>query len=259
MPIENTIICGSCQDVAPMLSDIDLVLTSPFYNTSTKSKIVSKEKLGNANQRGRYDTIVDTYTREEYCQFMVDLFNKIHGALKDTGTILFNISYSAGNPDGYMFAISDIIRNTEFTLVDQISWKKPVCIPDISTTNRLSRIVEPIFVFCKKGCERTFYMNKPEISSGNATHRCYKPAYNVIEAKCSNKEKDQPKCPYNAATYSVELCEKLLNLYAPKNALVYDPFMGSGTTAVACKKLGLRYVGSEISQNQVDWANKRLS
>ena len=40
--------------------------------------------------------------------------------------------------------------------------------------------------------------------------------------------------------------------------LVYDPFMGSGTTAVACKKLGLRYIGSEISQNQVDWALKRI-
>jgi DNA modification methylase len=35
--------------------------------------------------------------------------------------------------------------------------------------------------------------------------------------------------------------------------------MGSGTTAVACKELGLSYIGSEISENQVKWAENRLS
>jgi DNA modification methylase len=256
---DNTIVLGSCQDVASLISGVDVVLTSPFYNTSTKSKIVPREKLGNANQRGRYDTIVDTYTREGYCDFMVDLFNKMHDGLNDNAVVLFNISYSTGNPDGYMFALSDIIRRTEYTLVDQIAWKKPVCIPDISTPNRLSRIVEPIYVFCKKGFEKTHYCNKPEISQGAASHRCYKPMYNFVEAMCGNKEKGEKKCPYNAATYSIELCVKLLGMYAPKNALVYDPFMGSGTTAVACKRMGLRWLGSEISENQVKWAEDRLN
>lgn len=58
--------------------------------------------------------------------------------------------------------------------------------------------------------------------------------------------------------YSSELCEKLLALYAPNNALVYDPFMGTGTTAVACKRMGLRYIGSEISPKQCEYANNRL-
>ena len=35
--------------------------------------------------------------------------------------------------------------------------------------------------------------------------------------------------------------------------------MGSGTTAVACKELGLNYIGSEISKNQCEWAEKRLA
>ena len=104
--------------MAALISGVDVVLTSPFYNTSSKSKVQTKEQLGNANQRGRYDTIVDTYTREEYCDFMVDLFNKMHDGLQDNAVILFNISYSAGNPDGYMFALSDIIRKTDYTLVD---------------------------------------------------------------------------------------------------------------------------------------------
>ena len=65
-------------------------------------------------------------------------------------------------------------------------------------------------------------------------------------------------CPYNKATYSSELCEKLLKLYCPAGGVVYDPFMGSGTTAVACKKMGLKFIGSEISKNQCEWAEKRL-
>ena len=34
--------------------------------------------------------------------------------------------------------------------------------------------------------------------------------------------------------------------------------MGSGTTAVACKKMKLNYIGSEISANQVEWAENRI-
>ena len=129
----------------------------------------------------------------------------------------------------------------------------------MSSPNRLSRIVEPIYVFCKRGFEKTHYCNKPEISKGTASHKCYAPLYNFVEAKGSQREKGVKRCPYNAATYSVELCEKLLKMYAPKNALVYDPFMGSGTTAVACKRMGLRWLGSEISENQVKWAATRLA
>ena len=41
--------------------------------------------------------------------------------------------------------------------------------------------------------------------------------------------------------------------------LILDPFMGSGTTAVACKQLGRNFIGFEISQEYVDIANKRLA
>lgn len=75
----------------------------------------------------------------------------------------------------------------------------------------------------------------------------------MIEAKNNDEV-----CPYNKATYSSDLCTKLLKIYAPKGALVYDPFMGSGTTAVACEKMELMSRGSEISKNQCEWAINRL-
>ena len=41
--------------------------------------------------------------------------------------------------------------------------------------------------------------------------------------------------------------------------VVYDPFMGSGTTAVACKKYGVDFIGSEISEDQVKFALDRIN
>lgn len=40
--------------------------------------------------------------------------------------------------------------------------------------------------------------------------------------------------------------------------IVYDPFMGSGTTALACVRLGRHYIGSEISEKYVSMANEKI-
>lgn len=45
----------------------------------------------------------------------------------------------------------------------------------------------------------------------------------------------------------------------PENGIVFDPFMGSGTTAVASKNLNRKYLGTELNPEYVDIANKRLS
>ena len=57
--------------------------------------------------------------------------------------------------------------------------------------------------------------------------------YNFIEAP----NNDGP-CKLNKATYSSDLCVKLLYMYGQADYKVYDPFMGSGTTAIACEKWG---------------------
>ena len=51
---------------------------------------------------------------------------------------------------------------------------------------------------------------------------------------------------------------KLIDIYFKENALIYDAFMGTGTTAVACLLKNCKFVGSEISKRQVDYANNRL-
>lgn len=56
----------------------------------------------------------------------------------------------------------------------------------------------------------------------------------------------------------VELFKYLVATYSQENEIVFDPFLGSGTTAVACKQLNRNYIGVELSQKYCDIANERL-
>ena len=47
-------------------------------------------------------------------------------------------------------------------------------------------------------------------------------------------------------------------MYANKDSVVYDSFIGTGTTAVACKQFGCKCIGSELSEAQYEYALERL-
>ena len=61
------------------------------------------------------------------------------------------------------------------------------------------------------------------------------------------------------AIYPVEVVEEFLHLLTPPASLVLDPFMGSGSTAVACKKLDRRYIGYDINTEYCKFARQRVS
>ena len=61
------------------------------------------------------------------------------------------------------------------------------------------------------------------------------------------------------AIYPVEIVEEFLHLLTPAGSLVLDPFMGSGSTAVACKKLGRHYIGYDINTEYCKFARQRVS
>jgi DNA modification methylase len=49
-----------------------------------------------------------------------------------------------------------------------------------------------------------------------------------------------------------------INCFCPKDGIVLDPFLGSGSTAVSAKMLGINFIGFEISDEYCNIAEKRL-
>jgi len=242
-----------CKNTIERFEDnsINIVLTSPPYNNSRTCHSEYCMKTANC----RYDSYNDNMTNDEYIEWTVKLFNSMEKKLAKNGVILYNISYGSENPDVMWLTVADIIRRTPFMCADNIIWKKDSALPNNVSSNKLTRITEYVFVFARKDEFDTYIMNK-KVSSvvARTGQKFYESIFNFIQAK----NNDGP-CDLNKATYSSDLCEKLLKLYAMDGMTVYDPFMGTGTTAVACKRLGLNCYGSEISEKQYVYALDRIN
>lgn len=233
--------------------EVDIVLTSPPYFTSRdNAKSFTEARFDNF--MNHYDVFEGYESEDDYIGSCVDLFNAMDGLVKKTGCILWNVSYSAEYPTTLWDVIYNINKLTPFTVVDCIVWKKSCAIPANKNSNRLTRICEFVFVLCYKDMTMQFYSNKIKVSNGQYTNLFT----NFIEA-VNNDGPSKKVNRVNSAVFSVDLCTQLFKIYAPKNAVVYDPFMGTGTTAVACKNLGYDCYGSEISKAQCELAKERLS
>jgi DNA modification methylase len=57
---------------------------------------------------------------------------------------------------------------------------------------------------------------------------------------------------------TIKLMSYLINLITPPNGIVLDPFMGSGTTGIACKQLGFDFIGIELNTEYYEIAKKRV-
>lgn len=231
----------------------DIILTSPPYNTArTNCDFINDSSKG--RYTSRYLSFNDMLSDEEYSDWTIRLFNAFNTILKENGVILYNINYGTNTHESFWHLISSIMLKTTFTIADQITWKKKTAVPNTASPNKLTRITEPVFVFVRKDEYKTFNANKKVVSLSKGTNqKNYQNITNFIEAA-----NNDGSCPIHKATYSSELCTKLLSIYAKDGYTVYDPFVGTGTTAVACEKLGLDWIGSEISKEYVDYANARL-
>ena len=76
-----------------------------------------------------------------------------------------------------------------------------------------------------------------------------------------DKPKESEKGSFNnhKTVKPVSLFRYLIKLTTKPNHIILDPFIGSGTTAVACKKLGRKFIGVEINKQYIDIAIKRLN
>jgi len=226
-------------------SSIDGIITSPPYN-------ISKKRKDNYYNTGYSE--LDNLTSEEYLKVRVNEFKEFSRILKDKGVICYNISYMHENPILPNLLITKIHEETDLTIADVIYWKKNNSIPFQTSPNKLSRIVEPVYIFVHKDNLTNFKANK-EISKVNERtgQLFYKKYDNYIEAKNNDGYKSTLK-----AVYSTELVRKLIHIYYPNGSIIYDPFMGSGTTALGCIEEDLYYLGSEMKEEHYKVSLNRI-
>ena len=248
---------------------VDIVLTSPPYNTSGTNN--NNDSKASSLKQARYDVYSDNKSSHEYQAFTQQLFEGFEKILKPNGCVLYNISYGANGVDSLLKNMVNVIENTDFTIADVIAWKKKNAVPNDASPNKLTRIWEFVFVFCKKEDFYTFTTNKKPVkeyknvdmfddkpeAENKKGNIYYENIFNMFEA--ANNDGTNP---YNSATFSVEFVKKLLNIYAKEEIrdqiTVYDPFGGTGTTALACEEMGIDWIMSELSANQCKWAENRL-
>ena len=96
-------------------------------------------------------------------------------------------------------------------------------------------------------------MNKPQEKPSKSGQKIYSNILNFIEAKNNDNSSE-----LNKATFSTSFVRQLIRLYAPKNGVIYDSFMGTGTTAEGCIIENVNFIGSELSEKQCDFAEKRI-
>jgi site-specific DNA-methyltransferase (adenine-specific) len=227
-------------------NSIDGVVTSPPYNYCNKRKDVYYDN-------GYSD--IDGLSEEDYIKIRIEEFRQFDRIIKENGVILYNISYHNENPILPLILINEVHKQTSLTLADIISWKKSHSIPFQTSPTKLSRIVEQIYVIVKKDHLHTFKTNKKVSKVNDRTgQKFYKSYNNLIEAK----NNDGIKCDLKAS-FSTDLVEKLIDIYFPSSSLIYDSFSGIGTTAIACRRNGLNYIGSEINEEFWKIGNSRLN
>jgi site-specific DNA-methyltransferase (adenine-specific) len=247
-------------------NSIDVVVTSPPYNIGIN-----------------YNTYNDNMPRQEYLEWLKEIGQQIKRVLKDDGSFFLNI----GNKPSDQWIASDVAfaLRDDFILQNTIHWIKsiaiskqevgnnPNIIDDIAVghfkpivSNRfINDCHEFIFHFSKKG-NRSLdklavgvpYQDKSNIGRWKSTKNQDKRdrgntwfiPYDTIQKKT---ERPHP------ATFPIKLPEMCIKLHGFKEKMVVmDPFLGIGSTAIACNRLGASFIGFETDKEYMDETITRL-
>lgn len=221
---------GDCLEIIKEIPDnsIDLIITSPPYNLSHK-----KRNCGGCLIK--YNSYSDDLNYDDYIKWQVDVLNECYRVLKETGVIYYN--HKERHIKGYYFNPLYIFEKTKFNILQTIIWDRYS-----GLTFNIGRYVnryETITVAYKTNN----YMR---------INKKYEKEFDVWNILPERK-------PHQVASFPVELPFKIIRGYDNKEKLVVlDPFMGSGTTGVACKKLNRQFIGIEIDETYFNIAKQRI-
>ena len=102
-------------------------------------------------------------------------------------------------------------------------------------------------------------------NAGGRLTQIKKRGFTIIRMNGNALKKDMIECPVenlkwntHPAIYPVHLIQEMIKMLTPQNAIVLDPYMGSGSTAIAARLLGRHYIGMEINPEYCAAARERV-
>lgn len=225
------LLCGDSTDsdsVAKLMNgeNADMVFTSPPYNANSQIGFTKKGGIGLKTSDFYLDKKTDNKTELEYLQFNADIFSTIKIFCTDEAVILYNIGYNHNSPSDYINVIKKSLEY--FNLVETVIWKKSMVIS--LQGDNLTRNYEFIFVLYNAE-------GKPKLNKTHF-HECIGNLWEVSNVGANSE--------HHKACFPVKLVEQAINIYAKENALLYEPFLGSGTTMVAAHQLKRKCYGMEL-------------
>ena len=219
------LIQGDCLDVMSKIPDgsIDLIVTSPPYNIGNmKSNMI------------KYGTYAGNNMKEsEYQAWQIEFLNECYRVLKDTGSMFYN--HKVRIKKGIALHPLEFILKSEFILKQEIVW-------DMGKSANCDKI--RFFPFS----ERIYWLVKsPKTKLHNVDNLS-----DVWRCVPTHKRKETG----HIAVMPEEIVSNILNNI--DGDIVLDPFMGSGTTGIACKNLNRKFIGIELDENYFNLAKERI-
>jgi len=217
---KNTIRCMDTLEGMKMLPDrsFDLVIADPPYGISRDLNCKDK-KLGT--------TAKLNFNFGEWDKFDMEWFSE---AIKKTKGWI--VTFCAKKDIGKYW---DALEKQDFIAIDSAVWLKPDPLP-LNAKTRFLNAWEAMVIGKRPG----------SYFGSNYSHNVFK--YQAPKGKGRIHPTQKP----------LKLIKEIVQTTAPPGGIVLDPFMGSGTTAVACKELGINFIGFEIDKEYFKKANERL-
>ena len=216
---------------------VSLTVTSPPYNIGKDSDL--------------------DLTDEEYWNLMEKVFKETYRVTESGGRVVVNVANLGRKPYiPFSKYFTELLINIGFIMRGEIIWQKSKGANAnfawgswLSASNPVIRdIHEYCLVFSKDSLKKSTKgessLEKEEFMESTLS------IWNINPARA--KKIGHP------APFPIELPQKFINLYTFKDDLILDPFLGSGTTAIAAKNLERNFVGYEIEKEYIEIANNRL-
>ena len=235
----NKIYNEPCLETLIKMDDnfLDLIITSPPYNKgywSSNRNMSNQDIFKTKSRKITYGNFDDDLLPDEYIENQCLIIKECLRVLKPTGSLFYN-----------HIDILKELNTIHPTYVYQFPIKQ-IIIWDRASTPKIDEsyfypITEYIF-WIKKTINA-----KPKFIRNNAAFQKNIWRFNA------ERNNDHP------APFPLQLPTNIILATTDKGDLVYDPYMGSGTTAIASIKTGRNYLGSEIWQPFVENSNKRIN